>query len=85
MSNGTGTTGMGNMLERMHGVTDRDLLPQKRQKLKHEDETENLRKSHFSGGGKGGVLGEYMKAKREEGRQQATANGTRPPVDLTGQ
>ena len=36
------------------------------------------------GGGKGGVLGEYMKEKQEQGRKEDAANGTRPSVDLTG-
>jgi hypothetical protein len=75
--------GMGHMLERMHNVTERDLLPQKRQKLKHEGEVDG-KKEHFAGGGRNGVLGEYMREKREEGRKEAASNGTRPSVDLTG-
>jgi hypothetical protein len=75
--------GMGPMLERMHNVSERDFLPQKRRKLDREEDDDNTRKAHFSGGGKGGVLGEYMKEKQEQGRKEAAANGTRPSVDLT--
>jgi SNF2 family DNA or RNA helicase len=76
-SNGNGTAGgMGHMLERMHNVTDRDMIPQKRRKIEeHEGQGE------FRGGGKGGVLGQYMKDQREQGRKQAAARGT-APVDI---
>jgi len=76
--------GMGHMLERMHNVSERDFLPQKRRKIDREGEDDGTRKAHFGGGGKGGVLGEYMKEKQEQGRKEDAANGTRPSVDLTG-
>jgi len=76
--------GMGHLVERMHNVSDRQFLPQKRRKVEPLDDQGNEQKSYFSGGGKGGVLGEYMREKKEEGRKEAVANGTRPAVDLTG-
>jgi hypothetical protein len=75
---------MGHMLERIHNVSERDFLPQKRRKIELEGEDDNAQKAHFGGGGKGGVLGEYMKEKQEQGRKEDAANGTRSSVDLTG-
>lgn len=69
------------MLERMHGVTDRSMVPQKRRKM--NEEQDNQRKAEFSGGGgKGGPLGEYMREKRKQGQQEGMANGTTVPVSL---
>lgn len=75
--------GMGHMLERMHNVSERDFLPQKRRKLEQPEEDAE-RKANFSGAGKGGVLGEYMREKKEQDLQEAAVNGIRPAVDLTG-
>lgn len=66
---------MGHMLERMHNVTARTMMPQKRQKI-HDDRQEDARKAEFHGGGKGGVIGEYMREKREEGRKENVAKGS---------
>ncbi len=80
-ANGNGDMrGMGDMLERIHGVQSRDMQPQKRRKV--HDERDDGDKATFSGGGKGGVLGDYMREKREEGRSEANANGTRLPVTI---
>jgi SNF2 family DNA or RNA helicase len=68
--------GMGHMLERVHGVADRSMLPQKRRKM--YDERDEQPKAVFNGGGKGGVLGDYMRTKREQGRQEPASNGTGP-------
>lgn len=76
--------GMGQLLERMHNVSERDFLSHKRRKIDRESENDNAQKAHFAGGGKGGVLGEYMKEKQEQGRKEDATNGTRPSVDLTG-
>ena len=65
---------MGSMVERMHNVTDRDLLPQKRRKVQ-DTRPHNQGKAEFHGGGKGGVLGEYMRQKEEEGRKGRVSNG----------
>lgn len=66
--------GMGNMLERMHNVTDRTLVPQKRRKV--EDPSDPRRKPEFNGGSGSGVLGTYMKEQREQGRREAPAKST---------
>ena len=63
------------MVERMHNVADRDMMPQKRQKVR-DDRPENVRKAEFHGGGKGGVIGQYMREKRDEGRKENMARGT---------
>ncbi|KAL3418264.1 SNF2 family DNA-dependent ATPase [Phlyctema vagabunda] len=73
--------GMGHMLERMHNVQDRDMLPQKRRKL-CEDEREAMQKAEFNGGGKGGVLGQYIKEKQDEGKKGTVSSGA--AVDLSG-
>lgn len=75
---------MGHFLERMHNVSEREFSPQKRRKIERDNTEDNERKAQFSGGGKGGVLGEYMREKKEEGRKETAVNGTRPSVDLTG-
>lgn len=73
--------GISRMLERMHNVSERDFLPQKRRKIQREEE-DSKRIAHF-GGGKGGVLGEYVE-KQEQDPKGDAANGTRHSVDLTG-
>jgi SNF2 family DNA or RNA helicase len=82
-ANGNGQSpmmGMGHMLERMHNVADRNMIPQKRRKIYDEREEVN-QKAEFTGGGKGGVLGEYMRQKREEGQKDASTRAT-APVDI---
>ncbi len=81
--------GMGGMLEKMHNVADRSEVPQvKRRRIGSLDLTEDGRqkkKAQFSGVKSGGLLGDYMKEKRKEGRHEAmdgNINGF-PPVDLT--
>lgn len=73
---------MGAMLQRMHNISDRDLLPQKRRKIELGNAEYPAKKAAFSDGGQGGVLGDYMKEKREEGQREAAIKGT-APVDLT--
>ncbi|KAL8969589.1 MAG: hypothetical protein Q9183_001935 [Haloplaca sp. 2 TL-2023] len=75
--------GLGSMIEQMHGVSNRQERPQKRQKLNQGDEDES-KQATFSGGGKGGELGEYLKEKRKEGQEDAQAAGSTSVVDLTG-
>ncbi|KAF8863176.1 hypothetical protein BDZ45DRAFT_712462 [Acephala macrosclerotiorum] len=79
-TNGNGHIGMGHMLERINNVVDRDMIPQKRRKI--VDERGQHGKGEFSGGGKGGVIGQYMREQREEGRKQAESRGT-APVDTS--
>jgi len=73
---------MGNLIERIHGITQRDGCPQKRQKTTKTDEDDDgQRKATFAGGGKGGEIGEYMREKRKEAQAESGPNGT--VVDLT--
>ena len=72
--------GMGNMIERMHGVSHRDEHPSKKQKkILYDDEDE--KKAVFTSGGKGGEIGEYMRQKRKEAQANAVPSGE--VVDLT--
>lgn len=72
--------GMGNMIERIHGVSHRDERPSKKPKTsKAEDEDE--KKTTFNGGGKGGDIGEFMREKRKEA--QANTIPSEDVVDLT--
>ncbi len=73
---------MGNLIERIHGITQRDGRPQKRQKTtKTDEDDDDQRKATFAGGGKGGEIGEYMREKRKEAQAESGPNGT--VVDLT--
>lgn len=67
---------MGHMLERMHNVTNRSMLPPQKRRRLDGDHDELRGKSKFSGGGKGGVLGEYVRDKRDEGQREETARAT---------
>ncbi len=73
--------GMGSMLERIHNIADRDMIPQKRRKICSGQE-EGKNTAGFNGGGKSSILGQYVKDKREEARKEARSHGT-APVDLT--
>ncbi|TVY37872.1 putative SWI/SNF-related matrix-associated actin-dependent regulator of chromatin subfamily A member 3-like [Lachnellula subtilissima] len=73
--NGGMGMGMGNMLERMHNVADRATVPQKRRKI-YEDPADNRRKPEFNGDSGSGVLGSYMKEKKEQGQREAASKGT---------
>ena len=72
--------GMGNMIERMHGVSRRDERPQKKPKTVQSDNGDE-KKPAFSGGGKGGDIGAFMREKRMEGQAQSVP--TAEIVDLT--
>ena len=72
--------GMGNMIERVHGVSYRDEHPSKKQKKIIPDD-EDEKKAAFTSGGKGGEIGEYMRQKRIEAQTNAVPSGE--VVDLT--
>lgn len=72
--------GMGNMIERIHGVSRRDERPQKKPKIIQSDDGDE-KKPVFTGGGKGGDIGEFMREKRMEGQAQSVP--TAEVVDLT--
>ena len=75
--------GMGNLIERMHGVSRREERPQKKPKTNYSDGYDDgeREKAVFTGGGKGGDIGEFMKQKKKEGLQESGPIGTL--VDLT--
>ncbi|KAL8756192.1 MAG: hypothetical protein Q9199_003110 [Rusavskia elegans] len=73
--------GLSGMIERIHGVSQRQERPQKRQKTDHEDVNG---KAAFTGGSKNGEIGEYLKQKRKEGQNEAEAAASALVVDLTG-
>jgi len=75
--------GMGSLIERMHNVSKREEQPRKKQKKEHgsEDDPGEKKKAVFAGGGKGGEIGEYLKQKREERKQES--GPTNMVVDLT--
>ena len=79
-ANGNGIApGAGSLLERVHNVTDRSLVAQKRKRV--EDSTDDVRrKAVFNGGGNGGILGNYMREQREEGQREGQANGSTPVI-----
>lgn len=70
--------GIGNLIERVHNVSQREERPSKKQKTEPFEDDDNDKGSKFGGGGKGGDLGEYIKEKKKEGIE------TGPVVDLTG-
>ena len=72
--------GMGSMIERIHGVSQRDEHPSKKQKKIIPDDEEE-KKAAFTSGGKGGEIGEYMRQKRKEAQTNAVPSGE--VVDLT--
>ncbi|KAL8985037.1 MAG: hypothetical protein Q9177_004540 [Variospora cf. flavescens] len=74
--------GIGGMIERVYGVSNREERPQKRQKIGpgHPDNSTKP----FTGGGKGGEISEYLKEKRKEGQEEAASTLPASVVDLTG-
>ena len=71
--------GMGNLIERVHNVSQREDRPQKKQKTDAMEDNSD-KKAFHGGGGKGGEIGEYMKQKRKEGVAESGVNCI---VDLT--
>ncbi|KAH8804971.1 SNF2 family N-terminal domain-containing protein [Xylogone sp. PMI_703] len=74
-------TGMGRMLERMHNVAERDVLPQKRRKIAAEG-PEIATKPAFTSIGKGGILGQYVKESRDQDGKATISKEI--SVDLSG-
>ena len=72
---------MASAMEKLHGVTAREDRPQKRRKTESLEGREAEVKSNFAGGGKGGVIGEYMREQKEAGKNEASKPGH--IVDLT--
>lgn len=78
-----GSVSMGRLIERRYNVSNREDRPRKKAKKDHESDgaDDGKPKAVFSGGGKGGDLGEYMKQKRKESQEERA--GTSSVVDLT--
>ncbi|KAK4958666.1 hypothetical protein LTR66_013130, partial [Elasticomyces elasticus] len=76
--------GMGSMIERMHKIDKREDQPHKKRKTASDGDNANDAKAGNSAfhGGKGGVIGEYMKEKRMEGQGKMGPVVTEA-VDLT--
>ncbi|APA06188.1 hypothetical protein sscle_01g009580 [Sclerotinia sclerotiorum 1980 UF-70] len=62
---------MGSFVDRMHNVTDRDMVPQKRRKI--EGLTREGSGAQFKGSSSGGAYGQYVKDKRVEGQNEGCA------------
>ena len=77
------SSGMRNLIEKVHNVEKREDRPRKKQKKNYlEDQAEISKpKSAFNGGGKGGEIGDYMREKRKEGQEECGPTAT--IVDLT--
>ena len=74
--------GMGGLIERVHNVTSREATPRKKQKVAEaEDGQAGKPKAVFSGGGKGGDIGQYLQEKQKEGQDLAIC--PKAVVDLT--
>ena len=72
--------GAGSLIERMHNVSQRDGRPHKKQKSTGDEQKDKESNSKFTGGGRGGDLGAYIKEEREKGLE---SNGVHGAVDLT--
>jgi SNF2 family DNA or RNA helicase len=60
--------GMASFVDRMHNVTDRDMVPQKRRKC--EKPCGEGSGSQFNGSSSGGAFGSYIKEQRAEGQKE---------------
>ena len=67
--------GTGSLIERMHNVSQREERPQKRQKLDEAEHKEKDTNATFTGGRKGGDLGEYVKEERKKGLENSGISG----------
>ncbi|KAF4535889.1 Transcription termination factor 2 [Lasiodiplodia theobromae] len=77
------TTGLGSMIERMHGVQRREDQPAKKQKRDPTDEPAGT-KATFEGAGKNTVLGEYVTEQKKLGEKEAgPLPASSSVVDLT--
>jgi SNF2 family DNA or RNA helicase len=63
----TPTNGMGNMIERMNNVQTRSVAPEPKRRKTDSSITGSETKKSIDGGG-GGILGDYLKEKRDEGK-----------------
>ncbi|MCJ1355965.1 MAG: hypothetical protein MMC33_005959 [Icmadophila ericetorum] len=78
-----GSIGMSRFIERSYNLSNREYRPRKKARKDYDSDGTDVSKPKavFTGGGKGGDLGEYMKQKRKEGQDALV--GTSAVVDLT--
>ena len=71
---GTGERGdgMGSMLERLHKVSDRSMLPRKRRKMQ-DDRMGDSKDIEANKIGRGGILGDYVREQRDNGHRENPA------------
>ena len=62
--------GIGSHIERLHGISEREARPLKKQKRDPCDGPEDKKNASFTGG-RGGELGDYVKEKRKEGLRES--------------
>ena len=75
--------GMGSLIEKVHNVSQREERPRKKPKVENRDfEVEEDMKVGFSGGGKGGEIGDYLKEQKKQGI--AGSGPVNAVIDLTG-
>lgn len=74
--------GQGNLIERMHNVTNYEERLVKKRKTEDNDFVGGDERGKAAFGGGKGDLGEYLKEKRKEGQENSVA--TNAVVDLTG-
>ncbi|KAF7900918.1 hypothetical protein EAF00_003139 [Botryotinia globosa] len=70
--------GMGSFVDRMHNITDRDMVPQKRRRV--EDLAGEGSRAQFNGSSSGGAYGQYVKNRRVEGSKDGC---TKQVLDLS--
>ncbi|KAG8627431.1 hypothetical protein KVT40_004914 [Elsinoe batatas] len=76
------TNNFGSLMERHHGVQKREAAPLKRRVETEQDDNDERekKKSKFTGGGKGGIIGESVREMRQKAQQAA---GPGAAIDLT--
>lgn len=76
--------GMGGLMEKFHGVSDRSTQPRKRIKIENGEENGRRKKVVFNGGvSGGGYLGNAMREEKEQGAKEAVKEMPLPTIDLT--
>ena len=78
---GSEEQGIGNLIERLHGISEREERPFKKRKVERDSDFEGEKKATFRAKRQGGELGEYVKQKKKEGL--ADPEAVRNVVDLT--
>ncbi|KAI5197174.1 hypothetical protein E4T38_08141 [Aureobasidium subglaciale] len=77
-------SGVGSFMERQFNLTDREAAPVAKKQKMDDDINDSKRKAMFKGG-KGGVIGEYLKEQRDQGAREAGPAAAAAAVDLTGE